>query len=147
MKKICIVCSCGGHLAEVRRLRRIYERYDHLYILNDTIELPADMEGKTWFVAKAERNAIVLLNVVQAFRLLVKHKPDLILSTGAGIAVPFALIGRMLSIPVVFIETFTRIERPSLTGRLMYRLATRFFYQWQTLRPFFPSGTCCGPLI
>lgn len=72
----------------------------------------------------------------------------MILSTGAGPAVPFALVGRFFfRMRVVFVETITRIERPSLTGSIMYRLADDFYYQWESLRRYFPKGRLGGPLI
>ena len=70
----------------------------------------------------------------------------MILSTGAGPAVPFALVGRLLGIPSVFVETFTRISSPSLTARIMYRLAARFVYQWPALARYFPRGVYGGML-
>ena len=69
------------------------------------------------------------------------------LSTGAGPIVPFSVVGKLLSIPNIFIETFTRVLFPSWTGRIMYRLANRFFYQWKSLERFFPNGVYCGPLV
>ena len=57
-----------------------------------------------------------------------------------------ALVGRLLGIPTLFIETFTRVSKPSLTGRIMSRLAKRFFYQWESLAPFYPKGIHSGPL-
>jgi hypothetical protein len=48
---------------------------------------------------------------------------------------------------IVFVETITRIHRPSLTGKIMYRLADRFFYQWDSLQRFFPKGEYGGTLL
>ncbi len=146
--KVCIVSSCGGHLTEVRCLRSSYERYDHFYVLNDRAILPADMEGRTYFISHAERDWKVVLNLWEAYRILRRERPDVILSTGAGPAVPFAVVARLFSgARIVFVETITRIRKPSLTGRIMYRLAHRFYYQWESLRPFFPEARCGGPLV
>lgn len=147
MKKICIVSSCGGHLAEVRLLRPAYENHAHFYVLNDRVLLPKDMEGKTYFVTLFERDVWgFLANLREAWTILRKERPDLILSAGAGVVVPFAMWAKLLGIHIVFVETLTRLQRPSLTARIMYRLADRFFYQWESLQPFFPQGECCGPI-
>jgi hypothetical protein len=62
--------------------------------------------------------------------------------------VPFALVGRLLfGMRVVFVETIARIHSPSLAGRIMYRLAQDFFYQWEPLRKSFPKATFGGPLL
>lgn len=145
--KICIVSSCGGHLTEVRALRPVYEQYDHFYILNERVLLPEDMEGKTYFIRHSERDWLFVVNVWEAWRILRKLRPNMILSAGAGPVVPFALAGKLLGIPTVFIETLTRVVQPSLTGRMMYYLADRFFYQWRRLEEFFPKGIYGGPLV
>jgi len=146
--KICVVSSCGGHLTEVRCFLGAYQNLEHFYILNDKAILPDDMVGRTRFIVHAERNFKVLWNFYEAYRILRKEKPTMILSTGAGPVVPFALIGRwFFGCRITFIETLTRVQRPSLTGRLIYRLSHDFFYQWESLRKFFPKGTYGGPLI
>ena len=145
--KICIVSSCGGHLTEVRALKPAFARYDHFYVLNDRIALPHDIEGKTHFIRHSERDWLFFINLFEAWRILRSERPSLIISTGAGPVVSFALVGKVLRIPTLFIETFTRVERPSLTGRIMYYLADRFFYQWRPLGRFFPKGTYGGPLV
>jgi beta-1,4-N-acetylglucosaminyltransferase len=145
--KICIVSSCGGHLTEVRALKPTYESYDHFYVLNDRALLPGDMQGKTYFIRHSERDWLFFVNLSEAWRLLRKEKPHLILSTGAGLIVPFALVGKLMGIPTLFVETLARTIRPSLTGRIMYLLADRFFYQWEGLGRYFPKGTYGGPLV
>jgi UDP-N-acetylglucosamine:LPS N-acetylglucosamine transferase len=146
-QKICLVSSCGGHLAELRALRGAYEEFQYFYVLNDRIELSGDMPGRTYFIVHSERDVKTLWNLVEAFRILRRERPDLILSTGAGPAVPFALAGKLLGIPNVFVEISAQVERPSLTGRIMYRLADRFYYQWPQLERFFPRATCGGLLL
>jgi len=146
--KVCIVSSCGGHLTEVRCLNRAYDCYDHFYVLNERTVLPADMKNKTYFITHSERDWRFVLNLWEAFRVLWKERPDVILSTGAGPVVSFASVGILLfGTRVIFVETMTRIMRPSLTGRFMYRFAHDFFYQWETLRSYFPCARYGGPLV
>jgi beta-1,4-N-acetylglucosaminyltransferase len=145
--KICIVSSCGGHLTEVRALRPVYERYDHFYVLNDKVLLPEDMEGKTYFIKHSERDWLLIVNLWEAWRILRKERPGLILSTGAGPVVPFALIGKLFGVSAIFVETFNRVVAPSLSGRIMYYLADRFFYQWKSLAKFYPKGVYSGPVL
>ena len=146
-KKICIVSSCGGHLAEVRLLKSVYEKHDYFYVLNDRVILPKDMEGKTYVVRLFERDLNFFVNLWEAWGILRKEHPDLILSAGAGVLVPFALCAKVLGMPVLFVETLNRVNHPSLTAKIMYRLADRFFYQWEPLARYFPKGECCGPIF
>jgi beta-1,4-N-acetylglucosaminyltransferase len=145
--KICVVSSCGGHLTEVRALRSVYGKYDCFYVLNDLILLPEDMQERTYFIRHSERDLVFLLNLMEAWRILKKERPHLILSTGAGPVIPFALIGKLFGIHTIFIETLARVKAPSLTGTIMYRLADRFFYQWRSLEKVYPKGIYGGPLL
>jgi hypothetical protein len=61
--------------------------------------------------------------------------------------VPFALVARCLRIPVIFVEISAQVTEPSLTGRLMYYLSDRFFYQWKPLARYFPKAVYGGLLL
>jgi len=105
------------------------------------------MQGKTYFIRHSERDWLFFFNLLEAWKILRKERPRVILSTGAGPVVPFALVGKLLGVKTIFVETFTRVTKPSLTGRIMYRLADRFFYQWKPLESYFPKGIYGGPLV
>lgn len=145
--KICIVSSCGGHLTEVRALLPVYEEYEHFYVINDKVILPSDMQGRTYFIRHSERDLLFFVNLYEAWKIIRKERPSLILSAGAGPIVPFALVGKLFRIPIIFIEISAQVTEPSLSGRIMYRLADRFIYQWKTLERFFPKGIYGGTLI
>lgn len=72
----------------------------------------------------------LLRNLRFAPRVLRAKRPDLILSTGAGLAVPFFLIGRLMGVRLVYVESLTRTEGMSLSGRLVAPLAHEVFVQW-----------------
>jgi hypothetical protein len=146
-RKICIATSVGGHLHEVMQLRPVYEQHPHFYVVNDRLILPGPMSGRTYFVAHSERDVLCLWNVVEALRIFWRERPTHIISTGAGLAVPLAMAGRLFGARIMFIETFAAIRRPTLTGRLMYHLADRFVYQWDALRRFYPSAVYGGTIF
>jgi UDP-N-acetylglucosamine:LPS N-acetylglucosamine transferase len=74
-------------------------------------------------------------------------RPRAIVSTGAGVAVPFCYVGRLFGARVVFIESFSRTTRPSLTARLVYPIATDFFVQWPGVLPYFRRARYEGQLF
>ncbi len=143
---VCCVSSCGGHLTELLALRRAYERYPHFYVLNERVDLPPEMHGRTTFIRHAERDMLFLVNLLEAWRILRRERPRVILSTGAGPAVPFALVGKLLGIPSIFVEISAQVTAPSLTGRIMSYLAETVFYQWRALAHAFPRGVYGGLL-
>lgn len=146
--KICIVSSCGGHLTEVRTLLPIYSPYEHFYVLNDNAKLAADMQDKTHFISHFERNWKFFKNLYEAFVIFRKEKPSVIISTGAGLIVPLCIVAKvMFGIKTIYIETMASTEKPSLSGKIMYHLADYFYYQWPSLKDFFPKGECIGTLL
>jgi len=145
--KIGIISSCGGHLSEIRALKPLYSQYDHFYVVNDRIELPEDMKGRTTFICHSERDWKFLVNLWEAWHILRRERPQILLSTGAGPMVPFALIAKCYGIRLIFIEIGNQVARPSVTARIMYYLADRFYYQWKSLGRFFPHGIYGGPLL
>jgi beta-1,4-N-acetylglucosaminyltransferase len=146
--KICIVSSCGGHLTEIRMLLPIYSSYDHIYVLNDKAILANDMKDKTYFITHSERDWKFFKNLREAFSIIRKEKPALLMSMGAGPIVPFSIVGRYIfGIQTIYIESIAGVEKPTLTGRIMYYLADFFYYQWPSLKSYFPKGECIGTLL
>ncbi len=145
--KMGIVTSAGGHLSEVRALRDVYERYDYFYVVNEKIELPPDMQNRTTFIRHSERDWLFFVNLWEAWTILRREKPQVLLSTGAGPMVPFTLVAKCLGIRTIYIEIGTQVTVPSMTGRVMYYLADRFFIQWRALQTQFPKAVYGGPLL
>jgi UDP-N-acetylglucosamine:LPS N-acetylglucosamine transferase len=141
-----IVSSVGGHLREVMALAPAFEGHVVGLVLNDRIVPPTAFKGQVWYLPHWEREFGFIRYFPAAWRICRSFRPSAIVSAGAGPAVPFGLIGRAMGARVVFLETMTAVRRPSLTGRLMYRLADLFMYQWEELGRCYPGGQCVGPV-
>jgi len=131
--KLCLVCSAGGHLTETLHLKKFYSRHPHFFITfkrMDTSELTED--EKVHFVADPGRNPINFLKcAIQTFNVLLKEKPDIIISTGAGVAVPACYLAKLFfDSKIIFIESFCRVEEPSLSGKFIYPISDLFLVQW-----------------
>ena len=70
-----------------------------------------------------------------------------IVTTGAGVAVPFVIVGRIVGVNVVYIESMARITSPSLTGRMVYPFADTFIVQWPGLQRFFKRARSFGTVF
>ena len=75
----------------------------------------------------------MLRNLVVAWRVVGETRPKVVLTTGAGVAVPFAWVARLRGATVVYVESLARIEGPSLTYRLIAPIAERRYVQWPEL--------------
>jgi UDP-N-acetylglucosamine:LPS N-acetylglucosamine transferase len=76
----------------------------------------------------------LLRNLRLAWRVIRSVRPAVLVTTGAGVAVPFAWIGRLHGARVVYVESLTRIEWPSLSCRLIRPFADRVYVQWPELQ-------------
>src|SRR5713226_1155171 len=106
MVKVCLVSSVGGHVEELRRLKDVYSQYDHFWVLNAQCDIYEDMQGRTFWIVHSERDWKFIKNLSEAWWILHAMRPSVLLSTGAGPIVPFALIGKLMGIPTIFIESF-----------------------------------------
>jgi UDP-N-acetylglucosamine:LPS N-acetylglucosamine transferase len=86
-------------------------------------------------------------NLVLAVRVLRAVRPAAVVTTGAGVAVPFALVGRLLGARVVYVETLTRIDTPSLSYRLSRPFVSRTYVQWPELTRALPAAHFCGTVF
>jgi UDP-N-acetylglucosamine:LPS N-acetylglucosamine transferase len=66
-------------------------------------------------------------------RILLREKPKLIVSTGSEIAIPAFYLAKLLRIKTVFIESWTRVDRPTGTGKIVYPVSDLFLVQWERL--------------
>jgi UDP-N-acetylglucosamine:LPS N-acetylglucosamine transferase len=149
--KVALVCSSGGHLAQLHRLEPWWRRHDRTWVTfrtPDAESLLAGQEIVVWAHHPTTRSILNLLrNLRLAWRVLRSDRPDLVVSDGAGVALPFFLVARILRIKTVYVEVYDRIDEPSLTGRLCYPLSDLFVLQWEEQRRAYPRGVVIGALL
>jgi UDP-N-acetylglucosamine:LPS N-acetylglucosamine transferase len=147
---IALVGSSGGHLAHLLALRPFWGQHDRFWVTFQTEDASSRLEGErvVWCHHPTNRNLPNLIrNSILAVRVLRRERPALIVSSGAGAALPYFWIGRLLGIPSVFIEVIDRIERPTLTGRLVKPVASSILVQWPEQLEAYPNGVLVGPLL
>ena len=145
-----LVGSAGGHLAQLVRLSPWWEDGTRTWVTFDKPDARSILEDETviWAYHPTTRNIPNLLrNTVLAIRHVRRLRPDIVISTGAAVAVPFFVVARLLRIPTVYVEVFDRIDSPTLTGRLCRPIATRFCVQWPEQQAHYPGSIVIGPLL
>lgn len=150
-----LVCSTGGHLLQLLALRGAWNDFSRLWVTFDKSDARSLLAGERVVFARGPTNrnfgllAVrnLLRNTVAAVRLLRLVRPKVVLTTGAGVAVPYAWIGRLLGARVVYVESLTRIDRPSLSCRLIAPVATRIYAQWPELTEAVPKARYVGSVV
>jgi UDP-N-acetylglucosamine:LPS N-acetylglucosamine transferase len=134
--KALIVASPGGHLLQMLALEPAWNDLDRTWVtLRSTdVEYLLRDEDVIYGHGPTPRNiGNFFRNLRLAWRVLRDQNPGVIVSTGAGLALPFFVLGRLQRRRLVYVESITRVEKLALTGRLVYPLATSFFVQWDSL--------------
>ena len=150
-KKICLISSSGGHLEQIRQLKGISERYDCFYVVTRTKATEA-MKQRRYIVSdlvRKNRAAMLfrmLKMVLEQFIVFFRERPDVILTTGAAVAIPMCVIGKIFRKKIIYIESFARMTMPSKTGLFVYKFADLFIIQWEELKKYYPRAVYGGAI-
>ena len=148
--KICFPSSSGGHLTQLYALKPWWSSFDRVWVTfnkEDTRSLLKD-EKTVFCFYPTHRNMVNLIrNAFLAFKVLWKERPNVIVSTGGGIAVPFFYIGKLFGCKLIYIEVYDRIDSPTLTGKIVYPVTDKFLVQWEEQKKYYPKGELWGQAI
>lgn len=147
--KICLVSSSGGHLEQLLKLLSLVDKYSG-YIVTEDVGYDLDLgETNVYRIPSINRTdenfaRTLVSSCFVAWKILRKEKPDVIISTGALPALPTLMLGKLLGCKIVYLESFAKICTPNKASKLAYRLADRFYVQWESLLKYYPKGVYKG---
>ncbi len=149
--KVCLISSQGGHLAEAKLIGDgLAERAGHeIFFITDGGKT-VGLKEKVYLVRHFVRNPLlVFVTAWQVFRILLKERPGVIVCTGAEIGLPSFLVNLLFfRLPTVYVECSAQVFNPSLTGRILYRVADLFLVQWEPLlKKYGPKAKYVGGFI
>lgn len=145
--KLLLVCSSGGHFKGLFQLEPFWSRHSRRWVTFDTPTTRSALAGEQvhWAYSPTNRNLPNLLrNTLLSWTVLRRHRPDLIVSTGAGVAVPFLILGKLLGHRTAFVESITRIETLSLSARLVLPFLDVLYVHWPQLQARYPRAELIG---
>jgi hypothetical protein len=148
--RIVFASSAGGHLAQLLQLRPWYDQHDTRWITFDLPDAVSALEGEAvvWAFHPTTRNlANLLRNGRLAWREIRKSRPDLIISSGAAIAVPFFWVGKLFGARTIYVEVVDRIDTRTLTARLVSPVTDLFIVQDSSQLALFPDSMLIGELL
>jgi UDP-N-acetylglucosamine:LPS N-acetylglucosamine transferase len=128
-----LVCSSGGHLLQLLGLRSAWEGFSRAWVTFDKADARSLLRDERVVTAYGPTNRSVknlLRNLVLAWRVIGRYRPRALLTTGAGVAVPFAWVARLRGARVVYVESFTRIDTVSMSCRMIRPVADLVYVQW-----------------
>ena len=150
---VCIAASPGGHIAELQAVRGAFDGFRRVWVTGASKQADA--------LAGAGEEVCVLPswgrdppglrgllpNLRAARRLVGVYQPDVVVTNGAGLIVPFALLSRLRGSELVLIETMARVTRWSLTGRILAPFSRALLVQWPEMRHGHRRAVVCRPAL
>lgn len=102
--------------------------------------------GDRYWWQRARNLAIGLRD---ARRIIGEVRPDAIVCVATSMAVPLCLVGKLYGITTVFVESITRVSKPSSTGTLLtkLKLCDRFYVQWPGAAKLYRNAVFKGSVL
>ncbi len=148
--KVCLVGSSGGHLTHLYMLQPIWKDMDRFWVTFDKIDANSILKNEKVYHCYFPTNRNIknlIKNTFLAIKLLRKEKPDLIISSGAAVAVPFFWLGKLRGAKTVYIEVFDRIDKSTVTGKLVRPVTDKFIVQWEEMKDVYKDSINLGSIF
>lgn len=148
--KVCLVGSSGGHLTHLYMLKPFWQDKDRFWVTFDKEDAKSLLEGEKVYPCyfPTNRNLKNLIkNTIVALKVLVKENPDLLISSGAAVAVPFFYLAKLMGKKLIYIEVYDRIDKPTLSGKMVYPIVDTFIVQWEEQKKVYPKAINLGGIF
>lgn len=148
--KVCLVGSSGGHLTHLYLLKKFWEKEDRFWVTFDKEDANSILKQEKLYHCYFPTNRNIknlIRNTFLAIKVLKREKPDLIISSGAAVAVPFFYLGKLFGAKTVYVEVFDRIDKPTLTGKMVYPVTDLFVVQWAEMKKVYPKAVDLGGIF
>lgn len=149
MKKICFISSSGGHFEQIRQLKELEDKFECFYVLPKNKSTEKFLKKK-YLVGDIYRKKKVLFyfqfirTAIQQTFIFLKERPDVIITTGAGVVIPTCLLAKVFNKKLIYIESFARMKTLNKTGEFLYKYADVFMVQWEELLKLAPKAIYMG---
>jgi beta-1,4-N-acetylglucosaminyltransferase len=148
--KLLLVCNPGGHFSTMMGLKKFWSNYDREWVTYSKFDTNflKDQEIVHWVsMQEARMVGRAFINFIKAFFILYKSHPDIVISTGASLSVPFIFAAKLLDIKTVYIESISRSGVLSLSGQLVYNIVDEFYVQWPNFSERYPKVKYQGIVV
>ena len=133
--RVLAIASGGGHWVQLRRMAAAFEGHDVAYVTTmkgyrqqvGDARFYVVVDGSRWNKCRLAWMAAQLLLV------LLRERPDVVISTGAAPGYFGIRLGKMLGMRTIWVDSMANAERLSLCGERVGRYADLWLTQWPHL--------------
>jgi UDP-N-acetylglucosamine:LPS N-acetylglucosamine transferase len=136
MKKIIAVASAGGHWTQMQRLKTAFEDVEVIYVSTlsgYTKELNGEKFYKVTDASQWSKLKLIKL-CFELIKIIRNEKPNAIISTGAAPGAFAILIGKLMGIKTIWVDSIANFEKLSLSGKLVKNITDLHITQWEHLK-------------
>lgn len=153
--KICLECAEGGHMEQMLSLVDAFEGND-VFILTAKTKATKNLPFRTYFVHRLSNKLInniggqfigILINSFIVIKLILKENPNLIISLNGSATIPLFYLTKIIGVKSVYIESLSRVNELSKTGRIVYPITDLFLVQWENLTKKYPKAKYWGSIL
>jgi len=148
--KICVAASTGGHLTQLLRIAEAWCDMPHFFITPGEPLSPRLTGGATAYAvctANRQHPLRVLRMLVQCIRIILKERPDAVVSSGATVGCLCCLLVKLMHGKVVWIDSISQPDRLTLSGRIVRHFADLFLVQWPALEQRYRNVKYVGAVL
>ncbi len=148
--KVCLVGSSGGHLTHLYMLKPFWKDKERFWVTFEKEDAKSLLYGERMIPCYYPTNRSIkglFINTILAWKVIRRERPDLIISTGAAVAVPFFYIGKLFGAKCIYIEVFDRINHSTVSGKMVYPITDKFIVQWEEMKKVYPKAINLGSIF
>lgn len=148
--KVCLVGSSGGHLTHLYMLKPFWENKERFWVTFDKEDARSLLEGETLYPCYYPTNRslkALIINTMLAVKVLRRERPDVIISSGAAVSVPFFYLGKLFGAKLIYIEVFDRIDKPTISGKIVYPISDKFIVEWEEMKKVYIKAINLGSIF
>jgi UDP-N-acetylglucosamine--N-acetylmuramyl-(pentapeptide) pyrophosphoryl-undecaprenol N-acetylglucosamine transferase len=147
-RTVALAASPGGHVDLLSALADAVAGLQRTWVIPDGSRRQA-LEAQGERVAPVRifgsSPSRLLGNLRDCGRALRGGVPDLVVTSGAGVVVPYCLAARAAGARVIYMETMARVTSASKAGRVLSRIAETTLVQWPETLAVYPEAELCSP--
>jgi UDP-N-acetylglucosamine:LPS N-acetylglucosamine transferase len=134
-KKILAVASGGGHWVQLLRLRPAFAAHEMVFV---TVQksYASQVPGQRFYAVKdATRWSrwALLWMMVQVCLVVLRERPDVVITTGAAPGVVALRMGKLLGAKTIWLDSIANVEHMSMSGERVRKFADLWLTQWEHL--------------
>ena len=148
--RICLAASAGGHMSQLLKLAESWAEHEAVYVTTtEVMRTRLEELGRVYVVGECNREhpLAVFRVLMRCLKVVLKERPDVVISTGAAAGCMMCFLSKLLGAKVVWLDSITNVERISLSGRMVRCIADLFLVQWPELAEKYKGVEYVGMVI